>query len=45
MRDSVLAQDYPVILIIILLVAMVKLIANILADIAYYWIDPRVRFG
>ena len=45
MRDSVLSQDYPVILIIILLVALVKLIANILADIAYYWIDPRVRFG
>jgi peptide/nickel transport system permease protein len=42
--DAVLARDYPVILGIVLIIAFVKIIAHILADLLYYLADPRIRF-
>jgi peptide/nickel transport system permease protein len=43
--DSVISRDYPVILTINLFVAVLVLIGNLLADIAYGLADPRVRLG
>jgi peptide/nickel transport system permease protein len=43
--ESVIARDYPVILTINLFVAVLVLIGNLLADIAYGIADPRVRLG
>lgn len=43
--DSVIARDYPVILTINLFVAILVLVGNLLADIAYGLADPRVRLG
>ncbi len=43
--DSVISRDYPVILTINLFVAVLVLIGNLLADIAYVLADPRVRLG
>jgi peptide/nickel transport system permease protein len=43
--DSVIARDYPVILTINLFVAILVLVGNLLADIAYGIADPRVRLG
>jgi len=43
--DSVISRDYPVILTINLLVAVLVLIGNLLTDIAYGLADPRVRLG
>jgi peptide/nickel transport system permease protein len=43
--DSVVSRDYPVILTINLFVAVLVLIGNLLADIAYALADPRVRLG
>ncbi len=43
--DSVVSRDYPVILTINLFVAVLVLIGNLLADIAYVLADPRVRLG
>lgn len=42
---SVLARDYPVILGIILIMALAKITAHIVADILYYLADPRIRFS
>jgi peptide/nickel transport system permease protein len=43
--DSVVSRDYPVILTINLFVAILVLIGNLLADLAYGLADPRVRVG
>jgi peptide/nickel transport system permease protein len=41
--DSVLMRDYPVVMALLLLGAILTLIGNLLADLALAWADPRVR--
>ncbi|WP_219950170.1 ABC transporter permease [Salinibacterium sp. M195] len=41
--DAVRARDYPVVLGFVLFVAVFVLIANLIADILYAAIDPRIR--
>jgi peptide/nickel transport system permease protein len=47
-RLSVIAvqnQDYPYIQGVALLVAVVVLVVNLLVDISYGWLDPRIRYS
>jgi ABC-type dipeptide/oligopeptide/nickel transport system permease component len=41
---SISGRDYPVIMGTILLFASILVIANVLVDIAYVWLDPRIRY-
>lgn len=41
---SLLSRDYPVILGIFLLVSLSVVLANLLTDLAYAWLDPRIRY-
>lgn len=41
--DSVLARDYPVLQGAFFLLAVTVILANLLADLIYPWLDPRVR--
>ncbi len=41
--QSVLARDYPVIMGLTMLGAVLTLIGNFLADLSYAWINPKVR--
>lgn len=43
MLDSVMSRNYPVILGVFVLSAVVVAVANLLVDIAYYSLDPRIR--
>lgn len=43
--DSVVVRDYPVILTINVILAVLVLVGNLLSDIAYGIADPRVRAG
>ncbi|MFT6773169.1 MAG: peptide/nickel transport system permease protein [Paracoccaceae bacterium] len=43
--DAVLARDYPVIQAVILLASLVYVIINLLIDIAYVALDPRIRYA
>ena len=43
--DSVMSRDYPVIMGMLVLGAVLTLLGNLLADIAYAYADPRVRYG
>ncbi|MBI2854126.1 MAG: ABC transporter permease [Chloroflexi bacterium] len=43
--DGILDQDYAVVQGVVLIIAMVVTIANIIVDISYGWLDPRVRRG
>jgi peptide/nickel transport system permease protein len=42
--QSIARRDYPVVLMVILVIAFLVILANLLADIAYAWLDPRVRY-
>ncbi|MBE2196955.1 MAG: ABC transporter permease [Anaerolinea sp.] len=41
---SITNRDYPVIMGTVLLYAMLLVIANVLVDITYAWLDPRIRY-
>ncbi len=41
--DAITNRDYPVIQGFVLFTAVVYVVVNLLTDIAYRWIDPRVR--
>jgi ABC-type dipeptide/oligopeptide/nickel transport system permease component len=43
--ESVTSRDYDVILGLTLVLATAFIVANIVIDIAYTFIDPRVRYG
>ncbi len=40
---SVGRRDYPVLLVISLLAGAIVLLANLLTDLAYRWLDPRME--
>lgn len=42
---AVMARDYPVIMGILVIGAFLTLLANLLADIAYAMVDPRISYG
>lgn len=42
--ESVLARDYPTIMAIATITALLTLISLLLSDLAYVWVDPRVSF-
>jgi peptide/nickel transport system permease protein len=43
--NAVFAQDYPVVQGVILITSMVVVLTNLLVDISYGWLDPRIRFA
>jgi len=43
--ESVNVRDYPVIMGTTLLYALVLVAANLVVDITYYWIDPRIKMS
>ena len=42
--DSIFNRDYPVIMAITLMGAIAFVLANLLADVSYAFIDPRIRY-
>lgn len=43
--DSITNRDYPVIMGTALLYASLLVIANLFVDLAYAWLDPRIRYS
>lgn len=43
--DAIRSRDYPVVQGVILLAGFVFVVLNFLTDLAYGWLDPRVRLG
>ena len=42
---SVLNQDYPYVQGVILVIAIGVTLVNLLVDLSYGWLDPRIRYG
>lgn len=45
MRDAAMSMDYQVVQGTVVVIAIVIIITNIVVDIAYGWIDPRIRYS
>jgi peptide/nickel transport system permease protein len=45
MVDSVFGQDYQVVQAGVLIVGVAVVICNLLVDVSYGWLDPRIRYG
>lgn len=43
--DAILARDYPVVMALTVVTAVITLLASVLADVLYALADPRVRVG
>ena len=43
--DSVMQRDYPVLQAVVLFIATSFLVINLLVDILYAFIDPRIRYS
>jgi peptide/nickel transport system permease protein len=43
-HESVLSRDYPVLQGCFLIFSIVVIVANFLVDMAYWFLDPRIRY-
>lgn len=43
--DATLNRDYPLLMAIFIMVSVTVVVANLLTDLAYVWLDPRVRYS
>jgi len=44
MRDAVFSQDYQIVQSGVLIISSIVVLANLIVDISYGWIDPRIRY-
>ncbi|MDX2457052.1 MAG: ABC transporter permease [Gammaproteobacteria bacterium] len=43
--ESIQSRDYPVVQACVLLISVTYVLVNLLTDLTYAWIDPRIRLG
>jgi peptide/nickel transport system permease protein len=43
--DAINNQDYPIVQGVVLIIATAVAVTNLLVDLSYGWIDPRIRYG
>jgi peptide/nickel transport system permease protein len=43
--DAIFSRDYPLVQGVILIIATGFVLSNLLVDIVYGWLDPRIRYG
>jgi peptide/nickel transport system permease protein len=43
--SSTIGRDYPMVMAITVVVAVVVIVSNLLVDLAYGWLDPRITYG
>ncbi len=43
--EAVLWRDYPIVQSLVMFIAVVVVLSNLVVDLLYAWLDPRVRYG
>jgi len=43
--QAIFQRDYPVVQGVVLVIALVFVVTNLVVDVLYAWIDPRIRYG
>ena len=41
--DGILRRDYPVVQAAVIVVASIYVVVNLIVDLTYHWVDPRLR--
>jgi peptide/nickel transport system permease protein len=42
---GVFRRDFPVIQGIVLSIVVIRILVNLIVDLTYSWLDPRIRYG
>jgi microcin C transport system permease protein len=42
--ESILNRDYPVVFANLYIFALIGLVVNLISDLSYTWVDPRIDF-
>jgi peptide/nickel transport system permease protein len=42
--DAIFAKDYAYVQAVTLIITVAIVLANLLVDISYSWVDPRIRY-
>jgi peptide/nickel transport system permease protein len=43
--NAILAQDFPIVQAVVLLIGFIVCIFNLIADLSYAFLDPRIRYS
>jgi len=43
--DAIFARDYPLVQGAVLVIAIVVVLVNLVVDLSYAYLDPRIRYG
>jgi peptide/nickel transport system permease protein len=43
--DSILDKDFPVLQGTVLVIAVTYVLVNLVVDVSYAWLDPRIRYA
>src|SRR5204862_6754493 len=43
--DAVFSRDYPLVQGVVLLIAIGFIVTNLVVDLTYSWLDPRIRYS
>lgn len=43
--EAIISRDYPVVQSVVLFFALIFVLVNLIVDISYAWLDPRIRYG
>lgn len=44
LTGSLLSRDYPVVMALLVILAVAVVLTNVMTDVLYAWIDPRIRY-
>ena len=42
--DAIYARDYPVLMGMFLFIGLLVIVGNLITDLVYAWLDPRIRY-
>jgi len=42
--DAIMGSDFPLAMAILMLMSFIVILANLIADVLYAWLDPRIRY-
>jgi ABC-type dipeptide/oligopeptide/nickel transport system permease component len=43
--EAILGRDFPVMQAVVLVITAVFILANLAVDVAYAWLDPRIKYS
>ena len=43
--QAILWRDYPIVQTLVMFIAIVVVLANVVVDLLYAWVDPRIKYG